>query len=112
KLDAVVLIGGSSIQCLHGQGDGTFQVISLEQLDVGGTSLVAADFSGDGNLDLMVSDVILLGQGNWSFPPGPYIGDARGPGLVAADFNGDGLPDMVFGESASVDVALASGGGY
>lgn len=75
-------------------------------LDLALSKIVAADFNGDGNLDLAISNpgnpysdpggvVILLGNGDGTFEPGQTITAGQYPSpLAAADFNGDGKIDL------------------
>jgi hypothetical protein len=100
-----------------GNGDGTFGAPSiLNTTDGGGDdvyadSLAAADFNGDGKLDIAVTSVE-------SFASGIYFGNGDGTitsynssspvnvfnlavygSAVAADFNGDGKPDLLVGDT-------------
>lgn len=80
---------------------------------------VAADFNGDGNMDLAVTDAdgngdvaVLLGDGHGSFtqvqgavlPAGDY-------GLAAGDFNNDGKMDLAAVNSAAGEVLILLGRG-
>ena len=103
----------SYMTTMLGQGDGTFVSgptgVVFNQGAVGGDgttgSLVAADFNGDGKMDLaVVGDyiapggmTILLGNGDGSFTAtGANLAPLQDFGVVATgDFNGDGIPDLV-----------------
>jgi sugar lactone lactonase YvrE len=123
----------SYITTLLGNGDGTFGApqtgTAFNEGIVGGDgvpgSLVAADFNGDGKLDLaIVGDyvapggvTILLGKGDGTFQPaGPNLDPTADFGLIATgDFNGDGIPDLVatnyfeFGKSPVVFLGRGDG---
>ncbi len=91
-----------------GNGDGTFtQGTTIDVSNESGGSavnLAAADFNGDGNLDLVTpiyggttAPPVYLGHGNGTFT----IADNNLPAAVGfantvqiGDFNGDGLPDI------------------
>jgi hypothetical protein len=116
-----------------GVGDGTFQtpictaVPAFETSAISG-SIIAADFNGDGKLDVAASMafnnavIVLLGNGDGTFqaplmltsgPSGSLPG-----GIAAADFNGDGKLDLVIanypnqnGASGSLSVFLGNGDG-
>lgn len=105
KLDvAVANPGGGTVGILLGKGDGTFQ--SPVYYTVGqGTSnseLAVADFNGDGELDLVVSNdrsnnvSVLLGNGDGTFRPAANYDVGKNPSSVAvADVNGDGKLDLI-----------------
>ncbi len=86
-----------------GNGDGTFQAPTNYSLPYPPQALIAADFSGDGKLDLAVMDEgclsILLGNGDGTFqsPPQTCIGGQLVSSMAAADFNGDGKLDLALG---------------
>jgi len=85
-------------------------------------SIAAADFNGDGKLDLVVgSTEILLGNGDGTFPRSFYVGlphfphfmNDYGPYTAAGDFNGDSKMDLVFANKCcgTVSVLLGNGDG-
>jgi hypothetical protein len=133
---AVLSYNGNSISyitVLPGNGDGTFATPITGQVynqgSVGGDvilgTLAAADFNGDGKLDLaVVGDyvssggvTILLGNGDGSFTAaGPNLDLTADFALVATgDFNGDGIPDFVtpnyfeFGGSPTIFLGKGDG---
>ncbi|MBZ5502562.1 MAG: FG-GAP-like repeat-containing protein [Acidobacteriia bacterium] len=79
----------------------------------GPTSIVVADFNGDGNADLAVSDqadnaiTILLNAGNKLFTALPQLPVGTAPAsIAAADFNGDGRPDGVTADSGAAEATV------
>jgi hypothetical protein len=136
KLDVAVLddSGGctsgsvGNVALLLGNGDGTFQAPIFSSASYNPVSIVAADFNGDGKLDVAVAGYagcqagnpingvvdVLLGNGDGTFqsplsgPQSPW-----GFGLLAVgDFNGDGLLDLAaLGGSSTPAVSIFLGKG-
>ena len=104
--------GDNTVSILLGNGDGTFTQASGSPVPSGNYNpgpVVAADFNGDGVVDLAVANftadfpstvgnvVILLGNGKGGFTqPGPAVAVGLDPfAMVAMDFNQDGKTDLV-----------------
>jgi len=99
-----------SIGVLLGNGDGTFQApVAYGSGGNAPTFVSVADFAGDGNLDLAVSNLgssaggaspgvvsLLLGNGDGTFQPAATFqtGGTYAYSVSAGDFNGDGHPDL------------------
>ena len=121
KLD--VAVGGLSNQSLAillGNGDGTFAPAAYV-FDGGGDKLMAADFNGDGNLDIAaatttqtgtttqtIETALLFGKGDGTFQAAIFPSNLSGFGAVfAASLTNDGHADLV----SSNQVALGNGDG-
>lgn len=88
-------------QILLSRGDGTFAAHPDTVID-DVFDLVAADFTGDGEVDLVSGDRFFRGLGAGNFVAVPNSGLAAagvtafgGGGSVAADLDGDGRPDLL-----------------
>jgi uncharacterized protein (TIGR03437 family) len=87
-----------------GNGDGSFTPGTVLKSDSPANPLtgpaVAADFDGDGNVDLAVSEVsanqiaIFRGNGDGTFTASSGFAVSNPISLAIADFNNDGIPDI------------------
>ncbi len=117
---AVVNKYSDSVSILPGNGDGTFQQPLTVSLPTGSgaSSIVAADFNGDGRTDLAVADPdlnevsIFLGNGDGTFESPPPIPVAGGPyAITAGDFTGNGRIDLAVADQSSSSVTILLGNG-
>ena len=111
-----------------GNGDGTLQAPTTISLSYPALSLAAADFSGDGVIDLTVLRVnfygfpsttllsaavsVLLGNGNGTFQaPQSVSVPATASELVVGDFNNDGHFDFATANQKSISILIGNGDG-
>jgi FG-GAP-like repeat len=94
----LLAVGSQSkrVHVLLGNGDGTF---GAPIVSAGGSNVIAAaDFNGDGKLDLVTARAgvsVLLGNGDGTFqPPVNFHASGYPTNLIVADFNHDGKPDV------------------
>jgi hypothetical protein len=129
KLDAIVAggsggvstgLGGPGLGVSLGNGDGTFTPANGSPISLGQSlsAIVAADFNGDGKLDVAVTDssandlYILLGNRDGTFGPPSTIAVGNSPdAIVAGDFNNDGKLDLAVANGGDNTVTLLLGNG-
>jgi hypothetical protein len=107
------------IEVALGDGHGTFQSARSYPAGVGaGSSIVAADFNGDGELDLAVTNQggasvsILLGKSDGSFQlPISVNGIDRPASTAIGDFNSDGKLDLAVANDGDGTVTILLGNG-
>ena len=109
-----------TVGVLFGNGDGTFAGAPAYIVPGSPTSMVAADFNGDGKPGLAIAGqpgqiAILTGAGGGRFQAGTTLSGAGGgtyTGLAAGDLNGDGKIDLAInGGQGDATVYLGNGDG-
>jgi hypothetical protein len=119
---AIANYGSGTVTILLGAGNGTFTAASNSPAVVGSgpSSVVAADFNGDGILDLAVANTsgdtvtILLGNGNGTFTPASSspVPVGNSPiSLAVGDFNADGILDLAVANANDNTVTILLGNG-
>ena len=129
KLDVVFILQDGPLSVSLGNGDGTFRAATTVPVndDSGvATTLAAADFNGDGVIDLVATNdgipqvhdgttvSVLLGHGDGTFePPTDVLVGAIPFALAPGDFNHDGAADLgvanYIGSSLSVLIGRGDG---
>jgi hypothetical protein len=74
---------------------------------MGGEAIAIGDFNSDGMHDLVTGNfpsnsLVLLGNGNGTFPPAANLLTTSGSSIAVADLNGDGRPDFMVGGFSEV----------
>jgi hypothetical protein len=119
------------VTVMLGNGDGTFTAAASPQIAGDPILVAAADFNGDGFLDLAVLTAVpepsqpghytsgltmLLGNGHGVFTPSsvvmptPLYGES-GESMSVSDFTGDGIPDLAVEGYGSLSVLPGVGDG-
>jgi hypothetical protein len=105
-----VLLGTGS----HGFAAPVYIPLSFRE----GIAVALADMNGDGNLDIVLGNEVLTGNGDGTFQPGIFLGGGYyyasvisgivNGDLTIADVNGDGKPDVLIntGTSAGIEAIL------
>lgn len=122
KLDLAVadqgpLQGDSVVSILHGHGDGTFAAPSTYEVGNFPQSIDAADFDGDGNVDLVVGNwgsdftSVLHGNGDGTFAPQQKLA-GRANSVKAADLDGDGRAEILAAQGCATIYRNAGDGTF
>jgi hypothetical protein len=129
KADIAVTECASTTECavpdpisiLPGKGDGTFGAAHTftDVTDESALGIAAADFDGDGKMDLIIADSYsndvteLLGNGNGTFKRGQNWAAGEAPHVVVVgDFNHNGVPDVAtLNQLGTVNVFLGNKNG-
>ena len=97
---------------------GVFAPAISQAVGAGAADIVAADFNGDGRLDLATANAtastvsVLLGNGDGTFAAATTVAVGAAPsGLVAADFNKDNRVDLVTANRTANTVSVLLGAG-
>jgi hypothetical protein len=107
---------GNAVDVLLGNGDTTFSQSTVSGPFDDYVGIASADFNGDGNADLALSENqgaiwVLLGNGDGSFASHGSYNVKSSPSTAAiGDFNGDGIIDMMVSNSNGTLVALLGRG--
>jgi hypothetical protein len=129
KIDIVVANAGypgcgsacpNSLSILLGNGNGTFTVSTITNVNGSGGGVVTGDFNGDGKLDIAATDsadstvILFLGKGDGTFTKvSTQPSTGAYPGILATgDFNKDGKADLaILNSTNSVTILLGNGDG-
>ena len=124
KIDLAIPNGSTNaVSVLLGNGDGTFQSLGTYATEPGSHThaIAVGDFNGDGNQDLVVTNLIfcdcdtvsvLLGNGDGTFQPQVTYGVGyQAYAIVVGDFNGDGDADLAVANRDDNNVGILLGNG-
>jgi hypothetical protein len=106
-----------TVTILLGNGDGSFKNAGAYPVEINPRSVVAADFNGDGLVDLAVDNTasqtisVLLGNGDGTFQAAQDYAVGFSFHVAVGDLNGDGICDLVAANAGSNNVSVLLGNG-
>jgi uncharacterized protein (TIGR03437 family) len=108
-------INSGQVAVLLNNGDGTLQGAQLYPAGNSPLQIVAADFDGDGNLDVAAANqfgnpTVMYGTGPGKFGAPTTLQGNGSTGIATADFDGDGKPDLAISTSSGVTIELSRSG--
>jgi hypothetical protein len=120
--DIVICGSTPGITTLIGKGDGTFTASAVSATNLAHScgeapgQVLTGDFNADGKKDLLVDDLVLLGNGNGTFTVGSPISTTTSffdefGNTAVGDVNNDGKLDVVISDSGYVAVFYGNGDG-
>jgi hypothetical protein len=95
-----------NVQVFLANGDGTFTPATPSQ---SGEPLATGDFNGDGKLDILCSDSILLGNGDGTFQNTPLLVPNNVSVLAAGAFANNGRPSVVYVQTSNNQSTIGVG---
>jgi hypothetical protein len=121
---ASLTVTRGQISVFLGDATGVLSLKASYNIGASPASVIAADFNGDGKLDLIIADsgvsgstdrgsiVVLIGNGDGTFQtPARYTAGTSPVSVAVADFNGDGRLDLAVANSQSASVSILLGVG-
>jgi hypothetical protein len=85
----------------------SFSAPTIYPVGPGAYTLAAADFTGDGILDLATNGGVLVGNGDVSFQPA-RLSAVPGSSLLAGDVDGDGAADLIATGGGNLNVLVSN----
>ncbi len=122
-INAAYYVPNNTITIFLGNGDGTFTVAgSSPAIGMSPSGIATADINGDGNADLVVSQidpsgngevVAFFGNGNGTFTQAPSVTSvgSTATSVIPTDVNGDGKPDFVMSGNGQSGITILLGKG-
>jgi hypothetical protein len=122
KLDALITDGSADLRVLIGNGNGTFQYMSINLPGTNPGAITTGDLNGDGKLDAVtVSNggnfavTVMLNASNPGGAPqfnvtNYFTGSNQNRSIAIGDLNGDGWPDLVAGNAFGTSYIFTNNG--
>lgn len=120
---AIAVLSGTQLRILAMNGSYALSLIHTYALPHAGSGIVAADFNGDGNVDLAIVGTdsqnqnwnysVLLGNADGTFQAPVFFSQsgALTGSIAVGDFNNDHKPDLIVGAGGEEQLAVLLGKG-